>query len=87
MQKVFNEKGNNMSNNYKNEKLVQNAKSFRMILETAKGLRRSQGFYSRLYTSLMEDIKYNKAELVDHLNNSELPKFKDTLDVIMYLEK
>ena len=28
-----------MGNNYKNEKLVQNAKSFRMILETAKDLR------------------------------------------------
>ena len=75
-----------MCNNYRNEKLVQNAKSFRMILETAKGLRHSQGFYGRLYGNLMEDIKYNKEELVDYLNNSELPKFKDTLDVIMYLE-
>ena len=76
-----------MGNNYKNEKLVQNAKSFRMILETAKGLRHSQGFYSRFYNDLMENIKYNKEELVDYLNNSELPKFKDTLDVVMYLEE
>ena len=75
-----------MDNNYKNKKLVQNAKSFRMILETAKGLRYSQGFYSRLYNDLMENIKYNKEELVDYLNNSELPKFKDSLDVVMYLE-
>ena len=75
-----------MGNNYKNEKLVQNAKSFRMILETAKGLRYSQGFYSRLYNDLMENIKYNKEELVYHLNNGKLPKFKDTLDVVMYLE-
>ena len=75
-----------MGNNYKNEKLVQNAKSFRMILETAKSLRHSQGFYSRLYNDLMENIKYNKEELVDRLNDSELPKFKDSLDVIMYLE-
>ena len=75
-----------MSNNYKNEKLVQNAKSFRMILETAKSLRHSQGSYGRLYTSLMEDIKYNKENISDFLNNSELPKFKDTLDVVMYLE-
>ena len=36
---------------------------------------------------LMENIKYNKEELVDYLNNSELPKFKDTLDVVMYLEE
>lgn len=75
-----------MGNNYKNEKLVQNAKSFRMIVETAKCLRHSQGFYSRLYNNLMETIKYNKEELADYLNNSELPKFKDSLDVIMYLE-
>ena len=75
-----------MCNNYRNEKLVQNAKSFRMILETAKDLRHSQGFYSRFYNDLMENIKYNKEELVDYLNNSELPKFKDTLDVVMYLE-
>lgn len=75
-----------MGNNYKNEKLVQNAKSFRMILETAKGLRHSQGFYGRLYTSLMEDIKYNKENISNFLNNSELPKFKDSLGVIMYLE-
>lgn len=75
-----------MSNSYKNEKLVQNAKSFRMILNTIKDLRHSQGFYSRLYNDLMENIKYNKEGLVDCLNNSELPKFKDSLDVIMYLE-
>ena len=75
-----------MGNKYKNEKLVQDAKSFRMILETVKGLRHSQGFYSRLYSDLMEDIKYNKENISDFLNNSELPKFKDSLDVIMYLE-
>ena len=75
-----------MGNNYKNEKLVQNAKSFRMILETAKDLRHSQGFYSRLYNELMEDIKYNKEDLSYCLNHTELPKFKDTLDVVMFLE-
>ena len=75
-----------MGNNYKNEKLVQNAKSFRMILNTIKELRYSQGFYGRLYAALMEDIKYNKENISNFLNNSELPKFKDTLDVIMYLE-
>ena len=75
-----------MGNNYKNEKLVQNAKSFRMVFETIKDLRYSQGFYSRIYTDLMEDIKYNKENILNFLNNSELPKFKDTLDVVMYLE-
>ena len=75
-----------MGNNYKNEKLVQNAKSFRVMFNTIKGLRYSQGFYSRLYSDLMEDIKYNKENISDFLNNRELPKFKDSLDVIMYLE-
>ena len=75
-----------MSNNYKNEKLVQNAKSFRMMLDTIKSLRHWQGFYSRLYADLIEDIKYNKENISDFLNNNELPKFKDTLDVVMYLE-
>ena len=75
-----------MGNNYKNEKLVQNAKSFRMLFDTIKDLRHSPGFYGRLYASLMEDIKYNKENISDFLNNSELPKFKDTLDVVMYLE-
>ena len=75
-----------MGNNYKNEKLVQNAKSFRMVFDTIDSLRHSQGFYSRLYSDLMEDIKYNKENISDFLNNGELPKFKDTLDVAMYLE-
>ena len=75
-----------MSNNYKNEKLVRNAKSFRMMFETIKGLRHSQGFYSRLYVSLMEDIKYNKENISVFLNNNELPKFNNSLDVVMYLE-
>ena len=34
----------------------------------------------------MEDITYNKEGLAHYLNNSELPKFKDILDVVMYLE-
>ena len=75
-----------MSNNYKNEKLVRNAKSFRMMFDTVKSLRHSQGFYSRLHNDLMENVKYNKEDLSDFLNNSELPKFKDILDVIMFLE-
>lgn len=75
-----------MGNDYKNEKLVRNAKSFRMMFDTIKGLRHSQGFYTRLYASLMEEIKYNKENISDFLNNNELPKFKDTVDVVMYLE-
>ena len=75
-----------MSNNYKNEKLVRNAKSFRMMFDTVKSLRHSQGFYSRLYNELTYNIKNDKEGLLYVLNNSELPKFKDSLDVVMYLE-
>lgn len=75
-----------MGNKYKNEKLVHNAKSFRILFNTIKDLRHSQGFYGRLYVSIMKDIKYNKENISDFLNNSELPRFKDSLDVIMYLE-
>lgn len=75
-----------MGNNYKNEKLVQNARSFRMIFDTVKTLRYSQGFYSVLYDALIDNIKNNREDLLDLLNNSELPKFKDKSDVIMYLE-
>ena len=75
-----------MGNKYKNEKLVQNAKSFRMMYDTVKSLRHSQGFYSRLYDALIYNIKNNKEDLLDFLNNSELPKFKDTVDVVTYLE-
>ena len=75
-----------MESEYKNEKLVRNAKSFRMVFDTIKKLRHSQGFYNRLYYELMEDIKYNKENISDFLNNGELPKFKDILDVVMYLE-
>lgn len=75
-----------MGNSYKNEKLVQNAKSFRMIVETAKGLRHSQGFYSRLYDDLMKDIKYNKENVSNFLNINELPKIKDAADVVMFFE-
>ena len=75
-----------MGNNYKDEKLVQNAKSFRMIFDTVKMLRHSQGFYSRLYNDYMEIINNDKEGLTFYLNNETLPKFKDSLDVIMYLE-
>ena len=75
-----------MGNKYKNEKLVRNAKSFRMMYDTVKSLRHSQGFYSRLYDALTYNIKINRDDLVDFLNNSKIPEFKDTVDVVMYLE-
>ena len=71
-----------MGNKYKNEKLVQNAKSFRMVFDTIKGLRHSQGFYSRLYSDLMEDIKYSKENISNmwHEFYKECVKYKDGIN-------
>ena len=75
-----------MGNKYKNKKLVQNAKSFRMIFDTVKILRHSQGFYSRLYDDYMEIINNDKERFAFYLNNETLPKFKNSVDVVKYLE-
>lgn len=56
------------------------------ILGAIKGLANSQGFYGRLYNTIMEmkenDITSYK-RLMEELENQN---FKDTLDLIMYIE-
>ena len=48
------------------------------ILELIKGLAKSQGFYGRLLKNIQEN-----PEILDYL---EQQKFKDDLDLILYLE-
>lgn len=48
------------------------------IMETVKELARSQGFYCRLYETLKEH-----PEALDFLAKQ---KFKDSLDMVMFLE-
>jgi hypothetical protein len=48
------------------------------IMETIKSLARSQGFYGRLYETLKENP--------DALEFLEKQNFKDSLDMVMFLE-
>ncbi len=50
------------------------------ILNTIKKLGRSQGFYSRLYNALIN------GEGDDFLNELEKQNFKDSVDLVLYLE-
>lgn len=53
------------------------------ILAIFKSLSRSQGFYSRIYNSLME---LSEEERNKRLQPLEDKNFKDTIDLILYLE-
>ena len=59
--------------------LMNNFELFKSTIET---LSQSQGYYNRLYNALNQ---LSNQEL-DNLKNN-LPKFNDTIDVIMYLEQ
>lgn len=53
------------------------------ILSTIKMLASSQGFYSRLYANIMELKSNERGKFLQLLENQ---KFKDSVDLIMYLE-
>ncbi len=56
------------------------------ILEVIASLAGSQGFYSRLFESLM-DVKQNQPEYWEELvKQLEAQDFKDALDVVLYFE-
>lgn len=57
----------------------------KLFLDTIDSLAGSQGFYSRLSQQIHDEIE-NDASIIDKLNEN-LPKFNDTLDVVMYLEQ
>lgn len=57
----------------------------KMFIKTINSLALSQGFYSRLSQQIHEAIS-NDASIIDKLNEN-LPKFNDTLDVVLYLEQ
>ena len=57
----------------------------KLFIDTIDRLSMSQGFYSRLSQQIHEAID-NDANLIGKLN-SDLPKFNDMLDVVMYLEQ
>ena len=56
-----------------------------LFINTIDSLAGSQGFYSRLSQQIHDAID-NDASIIGKLN-SELPRFNDMLDVVMYLEQ
>ena len=52
------------------------------ILESIKNLASSQGFYGRLYEKLSD----NSSESLEILEKLEDQNFKDTVDLVLYLE-
>lgn len=56
--------------------------SFEEILENIEALASSQGFYGRLYNSIMELDEDSYDELVEEWDG----KFSDIVEFIMYLE-
>lgn len=57
----------------------------KLFINTIDSLADSQGFYSRLSRDIHDAIN-NDSNIIGKLNN-ELPKFNDSLDVILYLEQ
>lgn len=60
-------------------------KNTELFINTIDSLASSQGFYSRLSQQIHDAIDKD-ASIIGKLNK-DLPKFNDTLDVVMYLEQ
>lgn len=56
--------------------------NYELLFNTVKSLSNSQGYYGRLLNSL---INMNEEERLELINN--LPTFKDTVSVVMWLEQ
>lgn len=56
-----------------------------VFYETIKSLAGSQGFYSRLYSTIQNWDADELKEKIDIVNNLDV-KFKEPVDVILYLE-
>ena len=66
------------------KKLMQHEnKSVRLYIQTIYDFRNSQGFYSRIYDALCDTDESTIDELIKVLCKED---FKDTLDVVMWLE-
>ena len=59
--------------------------NYEMFIQTVNTLKSSQGYYSRLANTIADMNDAEKTRLKSTLNN--LPqKFKDSVDVVMFLE-
>jgi hypothetical protein len=58
-------------------------KNHKLFVDAINTLKRSQGFYGRLYNYINEMDEDNYMDLYDLLEGQD---FKDTLDVVFFLE-
>lgn len=70
---------------------VDNTKSlevnnYKLFIATVNTFKHSQGFYSRIARDLDEMTSEQRQEVIGYFNNLDV-KFKDTLDVVMFLEQ
>ena len=61
------------------------ANNFKMFMATVNTFKYSQGFYSRIARDLEEMSEEEKQNVINYFNNLDV-KFKNTLDVVMFLE-
>ena len=59
--------------------------NYEMFVKTINSLRTSQGFYSRLARRVEEMSAEEQADLEEYLNKQ--PKFKSSVDVVLFLEQ
>lgn len=62
------------------------ANNYKMFVATVNSLKYSQGFYSRIARQLDEMSEDEKQKTIDYFNNLDI-KFKDPVDVVMFLEQ
>ena len=60
--------------------------NYKLFIATVNTFKYSQGFYSRIARDLDEMTSEQRQEVIDYFNNLDV-KFKDTLDVVMFLEQ
>ena len=60
-------------------------KNTKLFIDTVDRLSASQGFYTQISRDIHNAIN-NDSRIIDRLDN-ELPKFNDSVDVILYLEQ
>ena len=59
--------------------------NYELFIQTVNMFKNSQGFYSRIANQLAEMTDDELKEVENQFNNLDCT-FKDTLDVVMYLE-
>ena len=61
------------------------ANNFKMLMSTVNTLKYSQGFYSRLARDIEGLNEQDRQDFIDYINKQ--PTFKDSVDVILFLEQ